>query len=47
MKRFMEILTGIVIGSVIGVFYQAQLAPYLPLILILGIVLFIRHVELK
>lgn len=40
MKRSREIITGILIGSFIGVFYASQLTPYLPLLLIVGAVLF-------
>ena len=44
MKRTREIITGILIGSFIGVFYAPQLAAYLPLILIAGVVLFLKVV---
>lgn len=47
MKRFLEILTGILIGALVGILYRDALAPYLPLLVILAIVLFIRHVEVK
>jgi hypothetical protein len=42
MKHKDEILTGVVIGGVIGVLYNTQLAPYLPLLVIVGVVLFAR-----
>jgi hypothetical protein len=44
MKRTPEIITGVLIGSFIGAFYAPQLTPYLPLILIVGAVLFLRLV---
>lgn len=47
MKRFLEILTGILIGTIIGVFYTTQLVPYLPILVILAIVLFIKEVQVK
>lgn len=42
MKHKDEILTGMVVGSIIGVVYTSQLASYLPLLVIVGVVLFAR-----
>lgn len=40
MKRSREIITGILIGTAIGALYASQLTAYLPLVLIVGAVLF-------
>ena len=44
MKRTSEIITGLLIGGFIGAFYAAAITPYLPLVLIVGAVLFLRVV---
>jgi len=47
MKHKDEILTGMVIGGIVGVLYTTQLAPYLPVLVIVGVVLFARLLPTK
>ena len=40
-------LTGAILGSVIGVYFAAHITPYLWLVLIAGVYMFVKLLELK
>ena len=40
--KHLDMITGIVVGCVIGIFYATQLAGFLPLLVIAGVVLILR-----
>lgn len=40
--KHLDMITGVFVGSVIGVFYATQLSPYLPLLVIAGVILVLR-----
>lgn len=42
MHKHLDMLTGVVVGSGIGVFYAVQLSEYLPLLVIAGVMLVLR-----
>ena len=46
MKRH-DLLTGLVIGAVIGVLYTAELAVHMPILVILGVFLGLKVVSTK
>ena len=45
--KHLDMITGIVVGSTIGVIYGTQLAQYLPLLVIAGVVLILRLLPVK
>lgn len=45
--RHLEVLTGLALGAIIGVYFTSQLSPYLWLLVIVGVVMGIRLIHLK
>lgn len=45
MKFDVKLVTGIFLGALIGVIYTAQLAHYLPFLIIGSVVLLLKHLE--
>lgn len=45
--KHLDLITGVIVGSVIGVFYATQLSAYLPLLVIAGVILVLRLIPMK
>lgn len=45
--KHLEVLTGLVLGAIIGVYFTSQISPFLWLLVIAGVVMGIRLIQLK